>query len=138
MARFPCDVDGQRFRGKSFYFYPTIAYGQYTDRKRLRVCTAHAENVIRNLAEASAFDETLGVFVATDPELCLICGDAPAMGDRFVYITTYPTQDERTDYWGNACLSCGADGRIFQATLEPVSEPPTAPPTPKRSHRPSV
>ena len=102
-----CDYGPHLWPRKKHLFY--LAWGQNGDyqRYRLRFCPEHLTVIEEHLAEFEA--EALGVAIRTGhfpvPK-CLACRQPTGELDWQVFITGYPAQNERKDYWGGLHLNC--------------------------------
>lgn len=96
-----CDFDGHFWPKKKHLFYVAIGTGGDYSRYRRRFCSYHAAAVDEDLAEheLTITQDTTGTGNVAMAN-CLSCGEPVGEGGRQVFITGYPTQDERKDYWG--------------------------------------
>lgn len=98
-----CSFDGHLWPRKKHLFY--VAVGRNGDflRHRLRFCPTHAAVVEEHLSEFEVRTENVAAGSANWSMVkCLADGEPVDQIGVQVYITGYPTQDERKDYW--ACL----------------------------------
>jgi hypothetical protein len=107
MARFPCD-DGPHFhRGPNRYVYVAWGTGNDFKRGRLRLCDLHLPLVQEDLVEFKAppFDLAGGGDWTFNPN-CVSCfKPVDGLGWQ-VFVTSYPTNDQREDYWGRLHPDC--------------------------------
>lgn len=101
-----CNWDGHVWPRKKHLFYVAWGEAQNFQRYRLRFCTPHALLVDEHLAE-NELSPTIGAVSTpyTRYTKCLACREPTGEVDWQVFITGYPAQDERKDYWG--CLHVG-------------------------------
>lgn len=101
MALPRCDYDGHFWPKKKHLFY--VGWGQNEQKVhyRLRFCATHADLVDQDLSEfevPTVLDTTGAAYAAFAN--CLSCRQ-PVNGTSWqVFVTGYPAQDERKDYWG--------------------------------------
>jgi hypothetical protein len=96
-----CDFDGHFWPKKKHLFYVAVGSGGDFSRYRRRFCSHHVESIQEDLAEHELV--TVDGAVRSDyghMADCFSCGEPVKEGGRQVFITGYPTQDERKDYWG--------------------------------------
>lgn len=96
-----CDWDGHFWPKKKHLFYIAVGNGAEFSRYRRRFCSLHSAAVEEDLAEHE--------LVVTEPTAgspngnmanCFSCAEPVREGGRQVFITGYPSNDERKDYWG--------------------------------------
>lgn len=109
-----CNWDGHFWPKKKCLFYIAVGNGGQYDRWRLRFCPAHAGEVHEYLSERelSIANLTVGAskIAATN---CFSCGQPVEHGGTQVFITGYPTQDERKDYWLEVHRSCRLPSHFY-------------------------
>lgn len=103
MAYVPvCDYDGHFWPKKKHLFYVAISRGGDFLRYRRRFCEFHVADVEEYLAEYELVWPLPADRVADRAMAkCLSCCEPVEQGGRQVFITGYPSQNERKDYWGN-------------------------------------
>lgn len=96
-----CDFDGHFWPKKKHLFYVAVGNGADFSRYRRRFCAHHVETIQEDLAEHEILPIEATVS-SMDGRManCLSCGEPVTERGRQVFITGYPTQDERKDYWG--------------------------------------
>lgn len=115
-----CDWDGHFWPKKKHLFYVAIGNGGDFLRYRRRFCTHHVASVEEDLAEHELVTAD-GAAPVHNPAManCLSCGEPVNQGGRQVFITGYPTQDQRKDYWGRL-----HDGHQLPEYLQDTMAPP--------------
>lgn len=102
-----CDIGPHAYLKKKFLVYAAFGAGQALERHRLRFCADHIAVLQEDLSEfeVSAVQDALsrGDRVVTK---CLSCGEPVREGGRQLFVTCYPTQDERKDYWSRIHDEC--------------------------------
>ena len=107
MAFFPCDF-GPHFNPRRNYLcYVGVGAGTDFKRWRLRFCSAHIRAVQEHLSEfkVSPEDGTVSGGHAAMAN-CLACGQPVDQIRRQLFVTCYPPEDEREDYWASIHLTC--------------------------------
>lgn len=102
MAYVPlCDYDGHFWPKKKHLFYIAVGSGGDFSRYRRRFCSHHCAVVEEDLAEHKLppLDAALSAANGSMAN-CFACGEPVKEGGVQVFITGYPTQDQREDYWG--------------------------------------
>lgn len=108
VSYFPmCDVGPHAYLKKKFLVYSAFGRGQGLERHRLRFCAEHMLILQEDLSEfeVTAIQDALSRgdrFVTK----CLSCGEPVHEGGRQLFVTCYPTQDERKDYWSRIHDEC--------------------------------
>lgn len=106
MAFYPCDFDGHFNPKKNYLFYWALGSGLNFTRWRQRLCLAHAGEIQEDLSEykVGPLDAALssGGMLAN----CFSCGNPIAEGGRQLFLTCYPSNDEREDYWARIHDDC--------------------------------
>lgn len=105
MNYFPmCDFGPHAWLKKKHLVYVGLANGGETERWRLRFCAEHLAVLEEDLAE---FEVTALESAIRDGDpfvvKCLAGGEPINHRSRQVYVTCYPTQDQREDYWARIC-----------------------------------
>jgi len=107
MAFYPCDFNGHFNPKKNYLVYVGLGAGNEFSRWRLRFCAAHIGVVQEDLAEfkVSPEDGTIsgGNLVAAN---CFSCGQPISENRRQLFVTCYPPDDEREDYWAGVHVNC--------------------------------
>lgn len=107
MAIYPCS-HGRHFNPKQNRLW-YVAWGRGSDfrRHRLRLCARHSNTVQENLAhcEIATLDDAGrgGYRPSAD---CLSCGEPVGELGWQLFVTGYPAQDERKDYWAPIHVEC--------------------------------
>lgn len=118
-----CDYGPHFWPRKKHLFY--VAWGQGGDYKRyrLRFCAEHTTVVEEYLSEFE-----LSIANLTDGGTrngvvhCLSCGEPVDEIGWQVFVTGYPAQDERKDYWGGLHVK----HQLPSFLQDPIKESPSA------------
>lgn len=96
-----CDYDGHFWPKKKSLYYVAIGVGADFLRYRRRFCAHHVASVDEDLAEHEVLvPERAESSSYASMANCFSCGQPVSQGGTQVFITGYPTQDQRKDYWG--------------------------------------
>ena len=99
-----CNWDGHFWPKKKCLFYLAIGGGAEFKRYRLRFCPDHGALVDEHLSQ---YELTVVQYAARASNghmtHCFSGGEPLAEIVRQVFITGYPTQDQRKDYWFQVC-----------------------------------
>jgi hypothetical protein len=106
MAFFPCSRGHTNPRGKNINWYIAVGSGTEFVRSALRLCPAHARDVQDYLAERELVPVNATDGVGGSSTECLTCGEVVAERGRQVFLTGYPAQDQREDYWSQLHDNC--------------------------------
>lgn len=102
-----CSYDGHFWPRKKHLFYIGVGRGGDVQRWRLRFCPSHVLDVQEYLSQ---FEVTSEYATLRDGgsqfRNCLPCGKPADQLSAQLFITGYPTQDERKDYWANVHIGC--------------------------------
>ena len=107
------------FKKKALYY---VGWGRGGDfkRYRLRFCYAHAALVDEHLAECEAGTLEAALRRGELPEAkCLACSKPITEVAWQVFITGYPAQDERKDYWSQIHVDCQLPDYLRDSYLNP-------------------
>lgn len=99
MAFLPCDIGPHRNLGRNVSLYASVGTGIHMDRWSWRLCLRHWDEIEVGLAQYKVDPDSGAVSTATDERLCLACGQPVDEGGRQVFVTCYPAQNNREDYW---------------------------------------
>ena len=107
MAYHPCIAGPHYNPAKNYLVYVALVQGELSQRYRLRFCRNHFSAVQEDLAEfkVSPEDGTVGPLESAPPN-CLACGQPTSEVDWQLFVTSYPTQHEREDYWSRLHVDC--------------------------------
>jgi len=107
MAYNPCVVGPHYNPRKNYLTY--VSWGQSEDMKRyrLRFCAAHVALVQEQLSEFKVDPEN-GTVSGGNSAMshCLACGKPIDKAAWQVFITVYPPNNEREDYWTHIHVKC--------------------------------
>ena len=107
MAFFPCDYGPHYNPRRNFLTYVGIGRGTEFSRWRLRFCQAHVGAVQEYLAEFKVNPEN-GTVAGGDAAVskCVSCLEPVDPTGRQLFVTCYPPEDEREDYWSHIHIDC--------------------------------
>jgi len=107
MAYFPCDYGSHYNPRKNHLVYVGVGAGTEMSRHRLRFCQAHVSAVQEYLAQFKV-DPANGTVAGGDVMLanCLSCSQPVDQTGRQLFVTCYPPNDEREDYWSRIHVDC--------------------------------
>lgn len=105
MSLLNCDHCGARAPGRLRGVYVALGQLGTFDRYKLRLCSLHFASVENHLSEY----EVMPVDEATRPlgpsSKCLSGGEPLIDTGWQFFVTAYPADDQRKDYWGYICYS---------------------------------
>ena len=101
-----CAAGGHFNPLRSHLLYIGIGLNGDFQRYKLRLCRAHLDVVQKNLSEHEVSPED-GTLSGGDAALsnCLSGGEPLDERSLQVFITCYPSQNQRKDYWARYCLN---------------------------------
>lgn len=105
MSYFPtCDFESHPWLKKKHLVYVGLAHRGETSRYRLRFCPTHLGVLEEHLGDY----EVMSLQATVGPDdwrviNCLSCGEPIEEVGWQLFITCYPSQDERKDYWARVC-----------------------------------
>jgi hypothetical protein len=107
MAFYPCDYGPHYNPRRNYLAYVGVGSGNEISRWRLRFCATHIGAVQEHLAEfkVNPEDGTLSG-VNSNMAYCLSCREPGVKGGRQVFVTCYPPNQEREDYWAGIHVDC--------------------------------
>lgn len=120
MSFYPCVAGPHYNPGKGLLWYFAIGSGDDFARKRLRYCSAHASQLHDRLSKFEVRPENMTVSGFDAPIECFVCGEPVGERRCELFITSYPTKDERVDYWARVHGHC-SDG--YWAYMETLNTP---------------
>lgn len=103
MAMYPCDRGPHRYLSRQQTAYVGLLSGVNSSRYKLRLCPDHFGALQDDLAEfeVDTMDPTSSV---DGSHAKCVSGLEPLYkGGWEVFVTVYPTNEERKDYWGKLC-----------------------------------
>jgi len=107
MARFPCSAGNHYNRGRNHHAYLAWGSGDDFTRLRLRLCAIHFALFQENLAEFKCPpSDFTGSTDWTPSSNCVACLQPASEVCWQVFITCYPPDNEREDYWGKLHIDC--------------------------------
>lgn len=124
MAFYPCDFGGHWNPKRNYLFYWAVGSGLEITRWRRRYCALHASIVQDDLSEykVDPVDSALGIsdLLAN----CFTCGDPIREGGRQLFLTCYPADDQREDYWARIHDECSLPPPWQDNQVDPPIVPP--------------
>lgn len=99
MALLPCAFGPHRNLGRNIAVYLGLVRGQAANRHSWRVCLRHWQEIHVGLAKFEVNSESGALSTATDESFCLTCGEPVDESGWQLFVTAYPAQDQREDYW---------------------------------------
>ena len=107
MAFYPCDYGPHYNPRRNFLSYVGVGSGTEMSRWRLRFCAAHIRAVQEYLSEFEVNPEN-GTVSGGNAAManCLSCGQPIDQTGRQLFVTCYPPEEERKDYWARIHVDC--------------------------------
>jgi hypothetical protein len=107
MAFFPCDYGPHYNPRRNYLSYVGVGVQGDMNRYRLRFCAAHIGAVQEHLSQFKVDPEN-GTISGGDAAAanCLSCGQPVDQTRRQLFVTCYPPDDEREDYWAQIHIDC--------------------------------
>ena len=99
MAIFPCDVGPHKHSGKNINFYIGMIKGPETKRYSLRLCDLHWGQIEPHLAKYEVVVDSSALSGNPFPDWCASCGEPVHERGWQLFVTAYPPQHDRKDYW---------------------------------------
>lgn len=117
MALFPCDRGSHRYAGRQLTAYVGMLRTDDQSRYKLRLCPTHFGALQDHLAqfEVDPLDNT-----TSDGWLagkCVSCFEPVDEGGWQVFVTSYPPNQERKDYWGKLHETCSVPPVLIEAVV---------------------
>jgi hypothetical protein len=103
---FPCSLCGARFRGAAQHTYPASIRGGVAYSAHHRLCPSCFDASVEYVsARGIEVDATVQ---GTLPEggSCVECGGVPNGNSVPLFLTAYPRNQERRDWYAVICLPC--------------------------------
>jgi len=107
MSYYLCSFEQHYYPGKACTVYVGVGTGNQFDRWRLRFCGIHVRDIQEYLSEHKVTPED-GTISGGDVAManCLSCGQPVDQTGRQLFLTCYPPNDEREDYWARIHVDC--------------------------------
>lgn len=108
MAIYPCDVGNHSHARKNIHVYASFVTRDGDLRSRLRLCDLHWRAVQPDLAKHEVFEDG---GLASDHGMgtpCPTCGEVLQEPLAQLFVTAYPSKDDRKDYWLRVHEACGS------------------------------
>lgn len=99
MAFINCEAGNHPNPMRNVYWYIAYGSGLNTLRRRHRYCPRHWSQIEANLSEFEVDVSSLTENGWAMAETCATCGKPITQDRAQVFVTAYPTQDNRKDYW---------------------------------------
>lgn len=106
MAMFPCDVGPHRHRGRNYNIYVARGSGADFTRYMSRLCGEHFAFVQQDLAKYKVGAEDTAFSADSGLTDCLSCGEPAVELWQQLFLTCYPTDNQREDYWARIHFGC--------------------------------
>jgi len=117
MAFFPCDFGPHPNRkGRNQNLYVGVVSGEDATRWSLRLCQIHFADVQEHLAQFEVVwtDDAAGFFGAVHS--CLACLQPAGEVDWQLFVSSYPANNERKDYWAKLHINCEVPAYLKEPT----------------------
>lgn len=104
MARYPCSVNGHRYREGQQSMYPALLTRDRTDRRMLRLCPQHFDGFVDQLRETcqQVLDQGADDIITS----CALCQSNVAGQSGSFFVTVYAKGAEREDWYGTVHEDC--------------------------------
>jgi hypothetical protein len=120
VAHEPCSACGQPFFGRSVLAYPAVIRGGLRRGQRVRLCPRCSKDYIAGLEKYLTRKVNDQWLPDSEGAVCKFCGDTEPKPDvSALFVTVYPTRNDRADWGGLACSDCS--GRAAQEVLVDAS-----------------
>lgn len=108
MLNFPmCDFESHPFFKKKHLVYVMVGRGAEGFRWRLRFCPDHLAVLQEDLAQFEVGAHVRAIRASHSAAIECVAGDGPVReGGWQFFLTCYPSQDERVDYWTGVHDQC--------------------------------
>lgn len=114
MAFFPCDAGHHVNRGRNVSVYLGELHEHGSTRTKWRLCLTHWHEVEAGLAQFEVDPESITLSGPELDSLCLVCLKPADEITRQLFFTSYPSQDERKDYWARVHDHCSLSTWILK------------------------
>jgi len=107
MAFYPCDFGPHYNPRRNYLAYIGVGAGADVTRWRLRFCAGHINAVQQDLAQFKV-DPEGGTVRGGDAAMshCLSCHEPIGENRWQLFVTCYPPNEEREDYWAQIHQGC--------------------------------
>ena len=108
-----CQVSGHALLTGTNLYYVRIGHGEDFERYRLRFCRVHSRLVQEDLTEFEVNPED-GTLSGGDDSMakCFSCGEPVDESGAYLFLTCYPSKNERKDYWSRLHVDCSIGGLL--------------------------
>lgn len=106
MALLPCDFGPHRNLGRNITVYFGAGSGGFMERHSWRLCSRHWDEIHVGLAQYEVDPESGAISTSTTQALCLTCSEPVNELGRQIFVTSYPAQNDRKDYWSKIHDDC--------------------------------
>ena len=124
MAFYPCDYDGHWNPKKNYLFYWAVGSGIRFTRWRQRYCAIHAAVVQEDLLEYKVDPVDTAIGNGGLLAKCFACDEPIRESGRQLFLTCYPPNDEREDYWARIHDECSLPLPYQPDQVDPPIVPP--------------
>lgn len=111
MAIFPCSVGKHFYPGPQLAAYFNVAKGDDVDGWKLRLCPGHVSEIQGDLAQFKVDIADDAVGRSNFAPQCVTCLQPTGEVDWQLFVTIYPTKQEREDYWTALHVDCNVPAR---------------------------
>jgi hypothetical protein len=112
MAVLPCQVGFHQHRLRNVNVYASWYVGSMTQRHSARFCPGHWSEIESGLSQFEVDTDSGALSDPTCEGLCLTCLKPVTEGSGQVFLTSYPTKDQRKDYWARIHTGCNLPGLL--------------------------
>jgi hypothetical protein len=112
MAMLPCITGPHKHRDRNVNVYCGDISAGVSTRSSGRFCLAHWNEIERRLHQFE-LDPTSGAL--SDPSVewfCISCAKPVDESGRQLFVTSYPTKDDRKDYWARIHAGCSSPVKL--------------------------
>lgn len=106
MAFFPCDVGPHKNPGRNMNMYIGLLSDRDPLRYGLRLCQGHWGEIEPHLAEYEVLIDNATNTAWGTTSWCATCGEPIEESGGQVFVTCYPSKNDRKDYWLQVHSSC--------------------------------
>jgi len=112
MAVLPCQVGFHPHPYRNVNVYAGWFVGPTESRHRARYCPAHWDEIHSGLSKFEVDPDSLTLGDPTSQGLCITCGEPVTEGLGQVFVTSYPSKNQRKDYWARIHVGCNLPGLL--------------------------
>lgn len=115
MAYLPCHIGPHTHRARNVNLYMGIARASQMERRSGRVCPPHWREIEGSLAQFEIHPDSGTLSDPGSEGLCFSCLQPVGESGYQVFVTAYPSKDERKDYWASVHTECDITARLLAA-----------------------